>query len=83
MKLLNEIPEQECIECGYRMDTASEMRGRSVPLPGMYNICLNCGEIGVFNDQMIVEKIPIESVFHVEAILLREYIIERGKFYTK
>jgi len=44
-----------CLACGYFVDTASNVtsnRGR--PVPNDVSVCLNCGHVLVFNDDLTV-----------------------------
>ena len=50
------IPEQTCNFCHYRMDATTDAFGEATPKPGDYSICLNCGKIGVFDENLVVQK---------------------------
>jgi len=50
------IPEQRCPYCDYKMDRTTHAFGDAKPQCGDYSMCLNCGRIGIFNDDLTVRK---------------------------
>jgi hypothetical protein len=78
------IGEQRCAKCGYKMDQASDAFGEDKPKPGDLSVCLNCGAIAVFGENLQLreptpeEKLKIagdESVTHVQ--VARAYIVDK------
>jgi hypothetical protein len=50
----NFIPPVKCPYCGYKMDAATGVfdgEGHS-PTPGSISICLNCGKVAVFTEEL-------------------------------
>jgi len=41
-----------CPTCGYEPDYASNMTGKASPRPGDYSLCINCGTLLVFDDDL-------------------------------
>ena len=52
-----------CRNCGDILDTASAL-DHKIPKPGDISLCFNCGEIGIFDENLVLQK-P-----HDEVILL-------------
>lgn len=50
------VPESICLDCGKRLDCATRLRGADAPVPGDVTICLNCGHIMVFADDMTLRN---------------------------
>ena len=48
-------PVNYCRSCNYRMDAASDatLEG-SIPKVGDWSVCIRCGELSVFNDDLTV-----------------------------
>jgi hypothetical protein len=46
------VPDQACPRCGYKFDRASPAMPNTAatPSPGDISLCLDCGQILVFND---------------------------------
>ena len=44
------------------IDTASDLEGKK-PKPGDISMCLNCGEINVFDENLLVTKVRDEVMF--------------------
>ena len=43
------VPTTACWECGHRSDAAS---GATTPKPGDFTLCINCGALSVFADDL-------------------------------
>jgi hypothetical protein len=41
-----------CTSCGKRLDAASHLDGKSVPVPGDATVCIECGHVMVFGENM-------------------------------
>jgi hypothetical protein len=64
---MKELPPFQCPRCFVRLDRTEELSGDAFPSPGDINVCLHCGGIGMFTDdlQLITcpdDKITIEAV---------------------
>lgn len=82
------IPVSLCPECGYKMDgTAAAAAEHLMPQAGDVSVCLNCGQLLLFEEAMTMRKPTREEV--AELIRHREnwgtiervqlYIVKRGK----
>jgi hypothetical protein len=51
---IRKLPETYCLECGYRMDAAGAADGKDDMLaqPGDISICMKCGAVQRFADDM-------------------------------
>lgn len=54
-----DVPAHLCPTCGDRNNAASNMEGYT-PHAGAVSICINCGEITVFNEDL-TQRIPTEE----------------------
>jgi uncharacterized protein with PIN domain len=50
-----DTPESNCPSCGKLLDAASSFKN-AVPSPGDFSICINCGHILVFADDLTVRN---------------------------
>ena len=49
-------PATPCPTCGYKMDAASCPYSGETPSPGDPSVCLKCGELLVFSDEMVPRR---------------------------
>lgn len=78
-------PENPCPACGYLMDAAAPVDdSRAGPVPGDYCVCLNCGEMLVYEAGLKLRKLsPQDDVSPdnwIELRKARRLIIQRGAF---
>lgn len=52
------IKPGKCPECGYRMDAATATRGNARPRPGDLTLCLSCGAILEFDQDVAPVAMP-------------------------
>jgi hypothetical protein len=51
------INNQKCLECGYEIDSTAEAFGRAnKPREGDYSMCLNCGAVAIFDNNLQFRK---------------------------
>ena len=55
-----QIPEQRCWLCGYKMNRTSEAFGDRTPKAGDVSICLSCGAIQVFTEDLRL-RVPTDE----------------------
>lgn len=55
-------PLTMCWHCDRPLDAASDLDGNHRPEPGAVSMCMYCGAIGIFGDDMRLEK-PTEEIF--------------------
>lgn len=61
----NQIPASTCSSCNSHTDAATCVDGKSLPSPGDVSICLYCGHIAVFSDDMILRPLTSEEMHEV------------------
>lgn len=59
------MPPSACLSCGGHLDAATEVFGASVPSPGDITICLSCGHIMAFADDLGVRELTGEEAHWV------------------
>lgn len=79
------LPESHCPACGYLMDAATPVDGgKDGPTPGDFSVCLNCGEMLVYEAGLKLRKLsPQDDVSPdnlAELRRARRLIINRGAF---
>jgi hypothetical protein len=47
-----DIPQQRCSRCKHPLDEACCTGGDHKPTPGMISICVECGKITIFDEQL-------------------------------
>lgn len=57
---------QHC-SCGYKFDCASDVEENNRPRPGDFTLCLNCGEIFVFDENMRCNQPTIDEIKNLDA----------------
>lgn len=84
MSTTTHYAEQKCPACGYKQDSATSAYGDHKPKGGDLSICLNCGAIAMFNDDLTLrppnekEKRDIAANTQViQAQLIRAGIVDR------
>lgn len=60
-----EVPVQDCIECGYRIDTTANMFGARFPKPGDITVCIKCGHLTAFDFHMKQRKLTDEEMLYI------------------
>ena len=48
------VPLSACVHCGEEIDAATAVDDARSPGPGDLSVCLRCGQIHFFNDDMIL-----------------------------
>jgi hypothetical protein len=75
-----------CPECGYAFDAATHIGGRARPSPGDLSICLSCGTLLLFDDDLrpvvraaagVVDELPERQRAQVLASI--DHIQRRGR----
>lgn len=81
------LPISTCPICGYEMDDATcPAESKVSPSTGDLSVCLNCGELLMFNDILVAKKLetvvflllPVETQAEIQAI--SKAIRKRGPF---
>lgn len=62
---------QKCRKCGHGLNEASSLAGDYKPSAGDYSMCLACGNLSVFNDDLTLrESNPDEAEEMLKSALL-------------
>ncbi|HET8688702.1 MAG TPA: hypothetical protein VFM18_18965 [Methanosarcina sp.] len=56
MNTTSHLPESICPTCKYIMDAATSVGEKATPSPGDISLCMGCGELLEFNDDLILVK---------------------------
>ena len=59
------VPMSECLGCGKRMDGATGVDHRSRPQPGNITVCIGCGHIMAFADDMRMRNLTDEEMHDI------------------
>lgn len=79
---------QQCPQCRYKMDRASDFTGEGPPKPGDFSMCFNCGALNLFDEGLKLREPDPMELLHIE--LSKDWpkvqkgqriIRERGRMY--
>jgi hypothetical protein len=83
-----DTPADKCSSCGYRFNATTDLTGDAVPRPGDYSICIKCGHLMVFNDDLRLREPTDAEIVEVagdpqmldmqKAIALHNKLFPRG-----
>jgi hypothetical protein len=59
------LPISYCPTCKYEMDQATNVYGGGVPDKGAFSVCLNCGQLLIFSDDLTLRKPTLEEIIDV------------------
>lgn len=59
------VPMSECLGCGKRMDGATGVDHRSRPKPGHITICIGCGHLMAFADDMRLRNLTDAEMYEI------------------
>ena len=54
------MKENKCPECGKLTDSATDMQGNAQPSGGDLSICIGCGTINLFDDDLTIIPMPTD-----------------------
>lgn len=61
------LPNDECPTCHYKFDSATEVTGKQHrPRVGDITICLNCGDVLIFNDDMTIRQVEDDELLNLD-----------------
>ncbi len=61
------MPVAVCPNCGYRPDRASMLDGHRRPRPGNFCICIKCGEVNIFAEDLSMRRPTAGETFKLVA----------------
>ena len=56
-----EMPLSYCPSCGYKMNAATSLENDAVPKSGDFSVCLRCGEILRFDENLLLRVVPLKE----------------------
>lgn len=60
------LPERECLQCGKKLDAASCLADdTAVPRPGDISMCIRCGHLMTFADDLSYRELTEEELLEV------------------
>ena len=79
-------PGTYCPRCAYYVDRAASIGSTAVPEPGDFSLCLNCGALNRFKQDMLLEPVPdddpdlldLTPQSRLKIMLVQGYIAKRG-----
>jgi len=70
-------PECKCLHCGAAFSAATPVDGKGAPEPGIPTVCLKCGAVMVFADDLTVRGFTKEEADEVLRDPMLMAILER------
>ena len=64
MQHTHPTPQSKCLQCGYLMNAAGSTDGRPIepPEPGNLAVCLRCGAVMMYADDLTVRGMTVEEM---------------------
>ena len=59
------LPPSPCLHCGALTDTAFSVGGDNAPSPGAITLCIECGHIMAFADDLTLRNLTSEEIHAV------------------
>ena len=74
------IPLQRCWRCNYKIDSTSSATGRDKPKAGDVSMCLACGAVAIFTDDMQLREPTVTELAEVSGnpVLIKAQIYRAG-----
>jgi hypothetical protein len=86
----SDVPQCACLACGKTFDAATDAESNKTPSPGDTTICLGCGHVMTFTDDLTVRELTSEEIHEVAGdprVLalqrLRQAYTDRKKSYER
>ncbi len=78
-----------CQNCLYPLDAASDLYGEKTASPGNVTVCVSCGAIYIFNEDMSLREPTVEEMVQIveyeegwnKILQMQQAIRERGRLY--
>jgi hypothetical protein len=58
--------ENFCPFCNHQLDGCSQVNGNNFPDPGSYSVCIQCGNVSVFDDDLSLRKPHAEEESEIQ-----------------
>jgi hypothetical protein len=59
------IPLSVCSACGHRFDGATCVGANGIPKPGDYTICIECGHLMAFADDLSLRELTSDEMHNI------------------
>jgi len=82
MKNTIRTPEKIC-KCGYMLDATSQVGGESTPSEGDFTVCLKCGELWVFNNDITVREPTLKEFQIFSKLPEAKTVLQMKKLFNK
>ncbi len=63
------LPACHCLRCGYKVDEATSLTGSESVTAGSLSVCLKCGAIAKYGEELTVVPLSEKEARHLEADL--------------
>ena len=65
------VPDAECPSCHHHLDACTDPTGEYTPRPGDGTLCLYCGVVLIFDEQLIPSRVATaEEIAQCDPVLL-------------
>jgi hypothetical protein len=64
-KINTPVPSVECKGCGHKLNAATDVEQKTTPNPGALSICLWCGYLAIFADDMSLRDLTDQEMHEV------------------
>jgi hypothetical protein len=61
----SDVPVSRCVDCGSLLDVTTSVESESKPTPGSVTVCLMCGHIAAFADDLTLRELTREEQINV------------------
>jgi hypothetical protein len=78
--------ESRCPQCNYKLDGSTHVHGdkASLPEPGDYSVCLNCGQVLVYEDDCRLRKATVRDIGALMSEAPDSWaVIEKAQFFIR
>jgi hypothetical protein len=59
------VPESPCTACGHKLDGATCVGDDKMPKPGDISVCIRCGHLMAFGDDLMLRNLTNEEMHDV------------------
>jgi hypothetical protein len=68
MSTTHRMELQPCINCGNAVDAVSSLGGDDAPMPGNLAICVECGHIAIYDDNLKYRELTIDELMKISCL---------------
>lgn len=59
------LPTSVCLNCGKELDAASQVRDEDRPKSGDVTVCIGCGHLMAYGDDMVLRELTDDEIIEV------------------